>query len=223
MQTAEAKVYRDDLEPPPSRIGFLPVHRGYPVPWFVAWVNGVPEFRAAEAEKFQKAILEKLCWVCGDVLGRYKTFVAGPMCGINRISSEPPCHLECAQWSARNCPFLSKPQMVRRENDLPEGYQEAPGVPIDRNPGVTMLWTTLKYHLLKVDESIGKKGYLLVMHEPTAVEWWAVGKPATREQVEESIRTGLPTLLNMAKEQGEQALLALDKAAVAFWKWLPKE
>ena len=223
MLETEDKIYRSDLERPPSRIARLTVHRGYPVPWFVAWVDGVPEFRAADAQKFQRAVLEKLCWVCGDVMGRYKTFVAGPMCGINRISAEPPCHLECAQWSARNCPFLSKPQMVRRENDLPADYREAPGISIDRNPGVTMLWTTLNYHLIKVDGSVGNKGYLIVMHEPISVEWWAMGKPATRGQVEESIRTGLPNLLGMAKEDGEQALLALDRAAANFWKWLPKE
>jgi hypothetical protein len=35
------------------------------------------------------------------------SFVVGPMCGINRNSAEPPSHKECAQWSARNCPFLS--------------------------------------------------------------------------------------------------------------------
>jgi len=110
------------LEPLPDRMKSLPVHRGYPVPWFVEWIDGVPEFRAMDFSKWQRAIRDKLCWVCGTPLEKkFVTFVAGPMCGINRTSAEPPCHLICAQWSARNCPFLSKPQMTRRENDLPEG------------------------------------------------------------------------------------------------------
>jgi len=91
--------------------------RGYPVPWFVAWVDGKPEFRASSREKFRDAVKKRLCWVCGEQLGVYMVFVAGCMCGINRTTSEPPCHLECGQWSAINCPFLSNPQMVRREDD----------------------------------------------------------------------------------------------------------
>ena len=28
--------------------------------------------------------------------------------------SEPPCHADCAVWSATNCPFLANPRAVRR-------------------------------------------------------------------------------------------------------------
>ena len=59
---------------------------------------------------------EKRCWVCGDPLGVHLTFPIGPMCALNRTISEPPSHHECASWSARNCPFLSRPHMVRRED-----------------------------------------------------------------------------------------------------------
>jgi hypothetical protein len=94
----------------------LPIdERGYPVPWFVAWLpDGKPEFRAMDRTKWFRAIREKLCWVCGGKLGVNVCFVAGPMCGINRTSSEPPSHLECARYSSRNCPFLNNPRMVRR-------------------------------------------------------------------------------------------------------------
>ena len=40
---------RAELEALPARLHFLPVdERGYPVPWFVAWRDGKPEFRAME-------------------------------------------------------------------------------------------------------------------------------------------------------------------------------
>src|SRR5262245_54991717 len=112
---------RPDLPPLPSRIAGLPIdpERGYPVPWFVAWHDGKPEFRTADGRKFRQAIRDRLCWVCGQPLGRHLVFVIGPMCTVNRVTVEPPCHLDCAEFSVRACPFLSKPQMTRRENDLP--------------------------------------------------------------------------------------------------------
>jgi hypothetical protein len=110
---------RAGLEPLPGRMLGLPVDkRGYPVPWFVDWLDGEPEFRAMDPEKWAKAIKRKLCWVCGQQLGTRFSFVLGPMCGINRTTAEPPCHLDCARWSARNCPFLTA-QMTRRREDDP--------------------------------------------------------------------------------------------------------
>ena len=38
--------YRPELEPLPDRMKRLPVHRGYPVPWFVEWVRTVEIGRA---------------------------------------------------------------------------------------------------------------------------------------------------------------------------------
>ena len=200
---------RPELEALPVRMRDLPVDgRGYPVPWFVAWIDGpdgrVPEFRAMDSVKFRRAIRNRLCWVCGSQLGSYLCFVIGPMCGINRISSEPPSHLECAQWSARNCPFLSRPQMVRREGGpgadpalVAEGKANVAGVMLERNPGVTLLWICRDYEVLPEGE--GK--YLLRVGDPHRVEWWACGRLATREEVEQSVESGLPALLDMAKLQ----------------------
>lgn len=209
---------RPELEAVPTRMKSLRIARGYPVPWFVSWINGEPEFRAADGAKFVRAVKDKLCWVCGEHLGRNMTFVAGPMCGINRTSAEPPCHLECAQWSARNCPFLSRPNMVRRENDLPEESGSFGGVAIKRNPGVTLLWTCRDYSLF--GDRMG--GVLIHMGDPTATEWWAEGKPATREQVIASVAGGLPALEAMAAcEAG--AMEELHAAKLAFERFYPVE
>lgn len=182
---------RPELEPLPGRIGVLPVHRGYPVPWFVDWADGVPEFRAMDPAKWMRAVIDRLCWVCGEKLGRFMSFVSGPMCGINRTSSEPPCHYECAAWSARNCPFLSRPNAVRRDNDGFGDASTVPGFGLTRNPGVVLLWTTKSYSLF----GDGRGGRLIRMGDPTSVEWWAEAKPATRAQVEESIRGGAAVAL----------------------------
>lgn len=192
--------YKEGIEVPPLRMRSLPIYRGYPVPWFVAWLNeSEPEFRAMDPQKFKRAVRDRLCWVCGGHLGRWVTFVIGPMCGINRTSSEPPSHLDCARYSARNCPFLSKPQMNRRENDLPEDVHDPGGFAIKRNPGATLLWTTQKYTLF----GDGKGGVLIDIGEPESMEWYFHGRVATRAEVEHSVETGLPTLAEMAaKEPG---------------------
>lgn len=192
--------------------------RGFPVPWFVAWHDGKPEFRAMDPSKFVKAIRNKLCWVCGERLGVNLCFVAGPMCGINRTSSEPPSHVECARWSARHCPFLSNPRMVRREDEEINNASLkdcAAGFAITRNPGVAMLWITRQYEIFKVDS-----GYLITMGEPESVEWWACGRVATRQEVVDSIQSGLPNLEAIAKmETG--GLQALHEARQRFDKWVP--
>jgi hypothetical protein len=213
---------REELEALPARMMDLPVDkRGYPVPWFVDWIeiDGVkePEFRAMNPDKWLRAIKEKLCWVCGERLGRFMTFVAGPMCGINRTSAEPPNHHECARWSARNCPFLNNPDSIRRtDNIVGADGKCVGGFSITRNPGVTMLWTTKDYSVLPD----GKGGFILHMGEPETVEWYHRGMLATREQVEESIAQGLPALVSVAQQQ-EGALKFLDEARERFRRYLP--
>lgn len=179
--------------PLPPRMRALPIDpvRDVPVPWFVAWVDGKPEWRAADEQKLVKAIKERRCWVCGEVLGRYLTFVLGPMCGINRISAEPPCHKDCAEFSAQNCPFLLKPAMERRTDEALEKLpiQDAPGVMLKRNPGVTLLWTTRTYRLVNAG-----RGVLFKIGDPEETFWWCQGRAATRAEIMASVESGLPLL-----------------------------
>lgn len=209
---------RPELEALPSRMQGLPVdERGYVVPWFVDWIDGKPEFRAMDVGKWIAAVRFKWCWVCGGRLGRHMTFVAGPMCGVNRTSSEPPCHLECAEWSARNCPFLNNPEQIRREGDGVTGDEKSiGGMAIRRNPGVSMLWTCKDYSVF--DD--GKGGRLIQMGEPEHVKWYACGKPATREQVQASIDAGLPALVTMARQQ-DGAMKFLEESVARFQRFVP--
>lgn len=205
---------RPELEALPARLRTLPLdERGYPVPWFVAWENGKPEFRAMDGAKWVRAVRERLCWVCGDPLGAYMTFVIGPMCGLNRTTAEPACHRECAEWSARNCPFLSRPHMVRREDERFNAatHDNSPGCPILRNPGVTLLWTTKSFQLFPD----GKGKHLIRIGEATSLQWFAEGRAATRAEVEASVTSGLPALQSMAEEQDREEPFAGAVAALA--------
>ncbi len=190
---------RPGLPDLPPRIRMLQIdERGFPVPWFVEWIDGKPEFRAADPRKLLRAIRERLCWICGGHLGSYMAFVVGPMCAINRISAEPPSHQDCAEFASRACPFLVMPKMIRREAGLPEEIQPLPGISLQRNPGVALIWTTKSYEILREPN-----GYLFSMGNPSSLLWFAEGRPATREEIVESIESGLPLLREYATGEGE--------------------
>jgi hypothetical protein len=186
---------RPELEKLPLYMLGLPLDaRGYPIPWFVATMeDGTRDFRFMDAVKRGRTHTEKRCWVCGERRGANFVFVIGPMCGVSRISAEPPCHKACAEWSVRNCPFLTRPYMVRRENDLPEEYVEVPGM-IKRNPGVMLLWTTRSYYMRRQEDN-----YVFQVGDPIEVSWWREGRAATREEVLLSMDSGMPRLLEECK------------------------
>lgn len=201
----------------PKRIAELPMsERGYPVPYFVAWLDGVPEFRVADPIKMKAAINESRCYVCGQKLGRYKCFAVGPMCTVNHISAEPPSHSECCKWSVKACPFLLNPGMVRREKNLPNDVQETAGVSIRRNPGVTALWVVTQFKLQRVHN-----GVLFAFPDPVSVSWWKAGRPATRAEVLDSVNTGLPFLEEVCASDLERAELAL--AVQRAYRFFPNQ
>jgi len=184
---------KEGLPPLTERLAALPIdERGYPIPFFVAYVDGKPEFRAADADKWRACVDHSLCWVCGHRLGAHKVFVLGPMCAVTRTTAEPPVHLDCAQWSVKGCPFLSKPKMVRRDADYVKtlATQPSAGIAIERNPGVMAIWVTKSFHQF----NDGRGGRLIKVGEPEQVSFWREGRPATREEVEESVNSGLPLL-----------------------------
>lgn len=181
----------------PETFTRLPVNRvGYPVPWFVAFIDGEPDFRVIRADGVECAVLGELCWLCGEQLGAEHSFVIGPMCAVNRTSAEPPAHPACAEWAVRACPFLSTPRMTRREIDL-TGVCEAAAEMITRNPGVALVWTTSPGRWRPFAD---EDGLLFYIGEPTATSWFAEGRRATRQEILTSIHTGLPELLRLAED-----------------------
>jgi hypothetical protein len=213
---------KPDLEPLPPRLRKLAIDaRGYPIPFFVPWIPGpdgvnVPEFRGMDGQKLVRAVQQKLCWICGASLGRWVVFPIGPMCAITRTTAEPPSHRDCAEWSVRNCPFLSQPRMVRRDEDLPTGHTSA-GLMVQRNPGVTCLWITRSYEVF--NDGHGKP--LITVGEPEMVMWWREGRAASRGEVEHSIDSGMPALLAAAKVDGPFAIQALGKQVEQAKRWWP--
>jgi hypothetical protein len=199
--------------PMPPRIARLPRNRqGYPIPWFVADLpDGSRDFRIADQERHIDALRFGLCWVCGERRGAYSAFTIGPMCAVNRISAEPPAHRECAIYSATVCPFLSVPNMRRRENNIPDGTVGAAGVAILRNPGVALVWVTRAFTSFR--PPFGAAGILCEIGDPTELHWFAEGRTATREEVLASMQSGLPSLQAACAKDDDPAgsLLMLDR------------
>ena len=203
----------------PPQIARLPVEaRGYPVPYFVEWIDGVPDFRVVDPRRMEHAHRNRLCWVCGQKLAGVLAFVLGPMCAITRTNPEPPSHPACARFSATSCPFLSRPLAKRNKVGLDGLQVDAPaGIGLARNPGCCGVWLTRSYRTVR--EPGG--GTLFKVGPPLSVEWYAEGRPAYHGEVAESIRTGLPILQRFANEDGPDAEALLEKMVERAMKLLP--
>jgi len=200
--------------PIPRRMSRLPISdEGFPVPWFVPFLDGKPEFRGADPVKLRHAISYHKCWLCGEPCGKYMTFVIGPMCAITRTTSEPPCHHACATYAVLACPFLTQPRMRRNERHLPEHAAPAAGIAIQRNPGVTALWTTNLYKLIRVAPEPGRVqgGVLFRIGDPTNLEFYGEGRHATYDEVMQSINTGIPILMAEAEKDGPEGVAELGQ------------
>jgi hypothetical protein len=139
------------------------------------------------------------------------------MCAINRTISEPPSHRACAIYAALACPFLSNPRMRRNEVTLPAERRDAAGCPLKRNPGAVAVWMTRGYKPFKTADG----GVLFTFDDPEEVLWFAEGRAATRDEVWDSIASGLPVLEAEAMREGAQAVLALKQMTAAMLPLLP--
>lgn len=197
--------------------------RGYPVPWFVQWIKGEPDFRVVSPKKFQQALRFNNCWICGERLGVRKTFVLGTLNIVNRVTSEPACHIDCARFAAMACPFMLLPKAQYRAANMPQGATRV-GEQTMRNPGCVALWTTKTFKVVPAPEN--KR--LIVVSSPVAVDWYAQGHLATRKQVQVSLDEGLPYLWGPIAAQSLQRariaeLIELENAYARALQYLPRE
>jgi hypothetical protein len=187
-------------EPPlPPYMQHLPRdHRKFIVPWFVPKIDGEWNFQVIRPGRVATAVRTGCCWICGGQLRKNLAFVLGGMCIVNRTSSEPPSHVECATYGVQVCPFLSRPRMRRAPIDE-EMKDATPGIMLERNPGVAVLWVVRRFDTIR-----SGGGLLFKIREPTVrLSCWAEGRKATEEEIEHSFVTGLPALEKLAREDDE--------------------
>jgi len=126
------------------------------------------------------------------------------MCAINRNTSEPPCHRDCAEFAVQACPFLMLPKADYRTANLPKDGGKLPHG-IDGNPGACCIWITETFRPYRTSGS-----WLIEVGEPVEVLWWAEGKPASRQAILDSFDRRLPLLREMAQSEGPEAEAALQ-------------
>jgi hypothetical protein len=200
---------RSDLPPLPERLKYLRVNsRGYPVPFFVQWMKdekpcrpgeGEPDFQITSEDALVSCIRDSACWVCGQRLGVFRAYVLGPIAAINRISREPPSHLECAEFAAKACPFMVNPQMVRPKVKATNVIVDSMMLP--ENPGISIVWVVRNFMRMKRD---GNGGILFDIGEPIRATWWKKGRPATPGECAEALAIIVPRLLKQCRDQVEQ-------------------
>ena len=151
---------------------------------------------------------------------RMKAFTIGPMCAVNRISSEPPSHPLCADFAAKACPFLSRPLAKRgKVTDEQRADSATPGIMLERNPGVTLVWWCLTYTGFRPQAD---QGLLFQIGPPRATRWFREGRWATRDEVLESLETGLPALREVAEAEGPEAVSELAAQVRLALQLIPK-
>lgn len=211
---------RRGLPPLPRLFEHLPIdERGYPVPWFVCKVDGKWDFRVADAEKRRRAVRDRLCWLCGVGAGKELAFVIGPMCAVNRNTSEPGCHLACAEFAAQACPFMVRPAAQYRSANMPEEAKAHIGG-LPGNPGAVCIWITRTFHPYYVPGG-ENDDWLIRLGDPVRVLWYAEGKLATRQQILDSFERRLPALKEIASQQGPDAEEALQAQVERTMALLP--
>ena len=75
------------------------------------------------------------------------------------------------------------------------------------------------WNLRDVDHA--RNGMLCRLGKPVRVDWYSEGRVATREEVLDSIDSGLPILMEEAKKDGPEAVKELTVLRAAATQFLP--
>jgi hypothetical protein len=204
----------------PDRVARLPVdRRGFPIPWFVAWFDGEPDFRVTDGQKLGQAWASDLCWICGGGLGAYRAWVIGPICVVEGACPEPPAHLDCGQFAARCCPFLANPLMRRNDRRAPQ-LQKPGGIMVAQNSEATALWVTRGRGAQPFRAA---EGVLFRLNPPERIEWYSNGRLALAHEVSAALDAGLPILRGSANDAGPAAVADLERRLQDIRRWTPAE
>ncbi|GCD54043.1 hypothetical protein NBRC3188_2740 [Acetobacter pasteurianus NBRC 3188] len=77
--------------PIPSRmLNLRRLNSGLPIPKFATWEEDKPNLTVMNRDFFGTALRNKLCWICGQKMGRFASFVGGPKSTASKCFVDPP-------------------------------------------------------------------------------------------------------------------------------------
>jgi hypothetical protein len=133
--------------------------RGYPIPYFVTWIDDKPDFRLLSLSRQRECVDKGLCDVCGKKLFKESYyFITGPVGLQNRIQSHTPMHKECAEFTLIACPHIFLEKAERRQTgDIYHKASEKNPVGIMEKPDALFLIRSKSY---KTFREPGYDGFL---------------------------------------------------------------
>ncbi len=157
----------------PPFLKHLKVHdkTGYPIPFFVAYRDGIPDFRLLDQQKQLYCVDQKLCAICGKKLIKDAYyFISGPMGFANKISTDPAMHQECAIYSLETCPHLHFEKAQRRETGIEDLHKEGQAdLHILDKPNVMIM--AKARHFDKFPNP-AQRGAWLIRYKPVSFDAW---------------------------------------------------
>lgn len=110
-------------------ISRLKTFAGMPVPAFIKWVDGKPNFRQIDEQQYMRHYQYRLCAICGTKLGLSCYWLGGEACMASHEFINGAMHRECAELSIRWCPFLNKTKPTYRGDLKGAPMQDMSGRP----------------------------------------------------------------------------------------------
>lgn len=150
--------------------------RGYPVPHTVKWINGEPDFRVIDIDKWRHAVVHRECGVCGQQLGEQIAFVGGPLSMRNRLFTDLPMHQACAEYALKVCPFIAMPTFgfLKEHAGVKQGELQVISAASSERPTQFGLGLTDGYQVARVQ---GMEDDIFVYaNEFSSVQWWRHGE-----------------------------------------------
>jgi hypothetical protein len=179
----------------PRTLKGRPTYNNYIVPYFVSWYHkgkkvnedvpgAIPAFPIIDMSRASLCRRQNLCWVCGNKMGSFKTFVIGPVAALARQSAEPASHRDCALYAAQVCPFMVKGYdmlserhaTLLKQRDSTSVHPDITGT----NPHLAVLWTTKSFTAFPIDVPRGI--YIYDLGEAVGVRFFHHGREATYDQ-----------------------------------------